>query len=310
MQTPTRREFGITMVAGATALLAEQETEACGLLRRLTGRVIAPQRKEMRQRVRPINDILGHIGETASACEHVFTNRHFVDNPTMGVVIWRWLHFHRNAFPHELKTVEHVNRAYYPAMQAVLEISDSGLHELHQEGCIEGKVAEYLDIYRMRYRECMHRQLTPLLPTFPTEKEVTARCKDLDAMHQHVPWHMLPSNRSAWWTTISPLALVGAGTLHALRNNLKILATEDPKIDAEAEKAEFGGNPREFQKWVIDRRNEHFSKVLCDDNGHDPSDNPKHLLVGENHHLLAPVRKSGAEKGQRVSVLMVGVRQT
>ncbi len=237
---------------------------------------------------------------------------HLQCHPTKGLVQWRWVHFHKRADIMHTPEVENVNAELLTAMQEVLQVPSSGLDELWQEGMIEGRENECIDYHRglaklviqwlLERPDPLQSQKTKDV----TEEEIIAALHDRDQFTERVHHEILVDQR---WRPVhfSALGRAGSGQFLSMLSGTKLLAAEDPEIDAMAEKAEENriSDPKAYNEWVLRRRDEHFINLVLQNK------RPvQHLLVGCGHDLTDDVQKSNNENKEKISHIIVTAKST
>lgn len=282
----TRREF----LASAAALAAP-------LLLPGRGRADDPP-PAINDTLRAIRDRLG------MECDVHGTELHEVEHPTVGLVQWRWIHFRGDIGAGEFPAVTSANRELLSSMEAVHALPDSGLHQLLQEGFVEGRVQRHMAEYRDVHRELLRLHPPVSVPfagrVYPSPAAIERRMAERDWLEKPV-LHSSTFDGRTRRISLSPLARLGAGYgLHAL-HGIDLLAAEDPEIDRQAEAAEWSTDPAEWKKWLHTERDAHFLKLVRESKAQ-----IVHLLLGYAHNLTDDVQAS-QDAGTPISHLIVTV---
>lgn len=232
-----------------------------------------------------------------------------VNQPTQGLVHWEWGHFHPMMKWEDIPHVERTNKEILDGLRMLSKVPGSGLDAIFLEGVVAGKeketVADGIDFHRTLVRS----QLTYSVPftgqiVFPKEKEIDDQVKSLkDAdkrITQYAQSKMFNGRREMEMTI---LGRIGGGFAFAQESGAKIMATEDPKLDARAEWAErYGPRDPYYHEHVVLARNRHYVEVAVKSNRR-----MVHQVLGCGHSLVEEVDRSnnGIEKG--ISLLVVRV---
>lgn len=149
---PTRREF----LGSAAALAVGLAGPAFG------------QEKEEEKKPEVITDINASLqaivaellAEDIGATVDVYN----VENPTGGVIQWRWNHFRAEMSDDAYPDVELNNRELFDAMKKVRGMPNGGLDGLFMEGFAEKAVRSKIREYRDIHRQLITNQFTTVVP--------------------------------------------------------------------------------------------------------------------------------------------------
>jgi hypothetical protein len=256
-----------------------------------------------------INDTLKKIACALGASEHVEkVDMHLVENPSVGLVQWRWCHFRHDIDTSWLAIIEEVNRQLFDAMQPIFDMPDGGLNELMLEGLVEGykgrnQIAEWQTMYRdyiirtFTRHSFQHQHGIP-----PSEYRVGLEMKKLSNMTQLIT-QRFPTKKGYRFMRLSTLARHGAGFALSMQNSVTLTPAEDPDIDAKAEWAEQQEDPDIQKRWMIDERNTHFVNIVSA-----KKQKIVHLLVGCLHNLRSDVEAHNAQSDERIAHAVVSVK--
>ena len=292
---PTRREF-----LGSAAALAVG----------LAGPAFGQEKEEKKpEAITDINKSLHDIAKELLAEDIGATvDVHNVENPTGGVIQWRWNHFRAEMPDAAYPDVELNNRELFDAMKKVRGMPNGGLDGLFMEGFAEKAVRSKIREYRDIHRQLITNQLTTFVPygvsdIRPTRDVVDRELWKPENMGKTTNQLVYPNYGGRRTVKVSPLARFGAGYILSELHDVTVLPTEDMALDARAEQAEMSGNPKEIEKWVMQERDKQFLKLMLESKRR-----LMHLLVGYNHNLTDDIAAVNAKNDERLSHIVISMK--
>lgn len=234
---------------------------------------------------------------------------HMVCHPTTSLVQWRWAHFLPEIELRYSGQVEQVNSNLLTAMKQVRAISHSGLDVLIQEGMVKGKEEHFVQLHEDIAKDLLYMGMTtaPIFHTemtkTPTKEDVEKAMHDTDAIRQRVTHYVRTYFGDERRIRFSPLGRVGAGYFLSSDSATKLVAMEDPTIDAKARDAQYGTDKESFEKWVIAERDAHLINLVRE------SRRPvQHVLLGFSHDLTDDIAASNAANREQISHIIVNAK--
>lgn len=292
---PTRREF-----LGSAAALAVG----------LAGPAFGQEKEEKKpEGIIDINKSLQEIAKELLAEDIGATvDTYNVENPTGGVIQWRWNHFRPEMLDIAYPDVELINRELFEAMKKIRDLPNSGLDSLFIEGFADGAVRTKIREYRQIHRQLITNQLTTFIPfggsdIRPTRDVVDRELWKPENMGKTTNQLVYPNYGGRRTVKVSPLARFGAGYILSELHDVTVLPTEDMALDARAEQAEMSGNPKEIEKWVMQERDKQFLKLMLESKRR-----LMHLLVGYNHNLTDDIAAVNAKNDERLSHIVISMK--
>lgn len=227
--------------------------------------------------------------------------------PTKGVIQYRWSHYYPFADQHNmLDSIEATNQQLLAVMQRIRSIPGAGLDALMHEGLIKGREQEMIEWSQEIHRELIRNMFERPIPfsfrgAAPSEKTVSREMANEKNLERKTTYVEMLDDVNSISMRISPLARLGAGYF-MWREGVSLEAAEDPYIDEKSYNAFYGDSKEEFQKWVIDAREEQFAKFIRE--SHRPI---THFLIGAMHDLTNDLNTTTKERISHLNITVQGV---